>query len=125
MGINETVKSVTKISPPDFSDIEFCLDLDIDGTAVEYAYRFDFNYTEGRPAKLFGLPENCHPEESAEIDIVGCQQEGINGRWYDADYSHFKDGLIKEALKCVAKMNEAKRESGYEQQAEQRGNHEH
>jgi len=39
----------------------------------------NYNFTPGRPAKLWDIPENCYPEEYPEIEIesIICGEEDI------------------------------------------------
>ena len=40
------------------------------------------SYTPVRPAKTLGLPENCYPEEDAEIEYILCDSKGYEaGDW--------------------------------------------
>ena len=40
------------------------------------------NYTPKVPAKWHGLPENCYPEEDAEIEYILCDSKGYKaGDW--------------------------------------------
>jgi hypothetical protein len=44
----------------------------------------EFEYTPGRPGRYFGPPEDCYPDEPAEVTIL---QVLINGQWCDpADF---------------------------------------
>lgn len=45
------------------------INLDIEGK--EFECEVEFDYTAGRPAVLFALPENCSPEEPEEWEITG------------------------------------------------------
>tara|TARA_R110000803_G_scaffold210829_1_gene284059 strand:+ start:6690 stop:6959 length:270 start_codon:yes stop_codon:yes gene_type:complete len=41
----------------------------VDSDGQEWDIQFDFTYYPGRPAKLYALPEDCHPEEDEEYEI--------------------------------------------------------
>ena len=45
-----------------------------DGAEVDVTYRIDAKVTPGSPAKLSGSPENCYPEEPAEVEITDVYQ---------------------------------------------------
>ena len=37
-----------------------------------------FNYSPAVPANLFALPENCHPGEEEEFELVELTYEGVD-----------------------------------------------
>lgn len=88
-----------------FYDIEFFHEIDVEGVAVELVYRFDFNYTAGRPAKLFVAPEDCYPEERAEVEVFNCEEETINDEWVQVDFSKFESALNKAAFEYIESLD--------------------
>lgn len=43
--------------------------------------RITFNYSPGRPAKIYGDPSNCYPAEPAEREYVSAERESVAGKW--------------------------------------------
>tara|TARA_Y100000310_G_scaffold83131_1_gene79803 strand:+ start:376 stop:765 length:390 start_codon:yes stop_codon:yes gene_type:complete len=100
---------------------------------AEHECRIVFTVAPGRPARLFGPAENCHPEEPAEIEVVNVHHEvtTIAGkpRWFDAppalrelvtDLVDTSDNLRARLLEHAAEADEAARESALEARAEER-----
>lgn len=96
-----------KMTTPDYADLPFTLEVDIDGNSVEHKYHFDFNYTKGYPGKFWGKPEDQYPSEPDEIEIVNVQEQLLNGDWIDVDYVGFEDELIEAAKEELANARES------------------
>lgn len=55
------------------------------------------------PAKLFGLPENCHPDESEDIEIVSMYMHDTTcGIKIEHDVSFLIDGLQDDILEQLS-----------------------
>ena len=61
------------------SEIE---EIQIEIEGVEFEARVEFNYTPGRDAVLFALPEDCSPEEPEEFELTQLEIM-IEDSWQD------------------------------------------
>ena len=67
----------------------------------------EFNFTEGCPAYITGLPENCYPAEPDEYEIVSLIAYDDVGCEYDISHlidNHF--GEIEDQLNNIDFMGE-------------------
>lgn len=50
--------------------------MNISFNALGLSFDANIRYQPGRPAKLYGLPEHCYPEEYPEIEIEHLEVDG-------------------------------------------------
>lgn len=86
----------------EYFNIETTVELKIPGDdeTVEYRCWFDFDYLPGKPASIYGLPENCYPFEPDEYEISKIQLEISDGIWCNLNREHFH--ILEERLTDVA-----------------------
>ena len=85
-------------------------------------YKLECTYSPGRAAQLYGLPENCYPEEPAEIEIIsgsiGMTTLGDLSLERLADDRSFYERLIEEIEGLLLGEYEAAMESEAEYKRE-------
>lgn len=55
--------------------------IDHAGSMLDVELRITFNYSPGRPAKIYGDPSNCYPAEPAEREYIRAERETAAGKW--------------------------------------------
>jgi hypothetical protein len=56
-----------------------------------------YQYCAGRPAKLYGLPENCYPAEPDDVHIESvwlCDAKNIKINLTDDEYEEIADWIL-------------------------------
>lgn len=53
------------------------------GTLDDAEVLIEFCFSAGRPGRYWGPPEDCHPDEPDDLELIGVL---VNGAWVDPSY---------------------------------------
>ena len=76
----------------------------VEFTLQDVAFHATGYYLPGRPAQVYGPPENCYPEEPPEFDFCTLKAEVTAGVWVNAIWAletALYDDLIDAAIEAI------------------------
>jgi hypothetical protein len=85
---------------------------DREGEPVEVDYRVEASFTPGVPAKTYGPPEKCYPEEPAQIEytraleLAGENEKAVDLAAFIESLSQAEEELLQEKLALVGMEQE-------------------
>jgi len=89
----------------------------------------EFEFSPGRPGRYFGRPEDCYPDEPAEVTIL---QVLVNGIWCDpSDFladsviARWQEEIEQEACDNAADDHDDRRDDGADEYAANRAEARH
>lgn len=76
----------------------------VEFTCQDVAFHATGYYLPGRPAQVYGPPENCYPEEPPEFEFATLKAEVTPGAWVNAIWAletALYDDLIDAAIEAI------------------------